>query len=214
MRRSHILAATSSAALLLTAAVTGTTGITSASATPSTDGTATSYVVLADQGTSAHDLAARLAATGAKVTSVNQAIGMVVVSSRDTAFRSDAASVDGVDGIAADRSIGYAPTRRPVVEHENLAAARSGQGLADHGPRHHRPAKSDPLDGQLWGMRMIHADQAHAVTMGSHRVRVGIIDTGVQADHPDIHPNFDYARSRNFVTDNPARTSPAPSAPR
>ncbi len=38
---------------------------------------------------------------------------------------------------------------------------------------------------------------------GSHAVRVGIIDTGIDASHPDIAPNFDPALSRNFVTDMP-----------
>jgi subtilisin family serine protease len=203
MRRSHILAATSSAALLLTAALAGTTATSTASATPSTTReAATSYVVLADRGASVEDLARRLAATGATVTSVNKAIGMVTVSSRDADFRSAASALRGVDGVASDRSIGYAPTRRPqTVERENVAAKARPAAAASH--RHSRPAKADPLDGQLWGMRMINADQAHSVTMGSHRVRVGIIDTGVQADHPDIHPNFDYERSRNFVTDMP-----------
>jgi subtilisin family serine protease len=34
------------------------------------------------------------------------------------------------------------------------------------------------------------------------------MDTGVQADHPDIHPNFDRTLSRNFVTDIPAIDGP------
>ena len=60
-------------------------------------------------------------------------------------------------------------------------------------------ASPDPLDGNLWGMRMVKADQAHTRTLGNKKVKVGIIDTGVQADHPDIHPNFDYQASRNFA---------------
>ena len=32
---------------------------------------------------------------------------------------------------------------------------------------------------------------------------VGIIDTGVDGNHPDIAPNFNRALSRNFVTDRP-----------
>ena len=203
MRRSHILAATSSAALLLTAALAGTTltSTASASSSSSTSTTATTYVVLADRGTSADALARRLAASGATVTSVNEAIGMVVVSSADAGFRREASGLAHVAGVAADRSIGYAPARRPqAIERENVGAATANATSAG---KHARPAKSDPLDDQLWGMRMIHADQAHAVTLGSRQVRVGIIDTGVQADHPDIHPNFDYERSRNFVTDMP-----------
>ena len=57
-------------------------------------------------------------------------------------------------------------------------------------------------------MRMVKADQAHQITTGSKKVRVGVMDTGVQADHPDIHPNFDYKLSRNFVTDIPSFDGP------
>ena len=36
------------------------------------------------------------------------------------------------------------------------------------------------------------------------KVRVGILDTGVDGDHLDLAPNFDAALSRNFTTDIPA----------
>jgi subtilisin family serine protease len=32
-------------------------------------------------------------------------------------------------------------------------------------------------------------------------VKVGIIDTGIDASHPDIAPNLDHRLSRNFTTD-------------
>ena len=53
-------------------------------------------------------------------------------------------------------------------------------------------------------------------------VRVGIIDTGIDASHPDIAPNFDARLSRNFTVDDPVdrrrratptRTSPARTPP-
>ncbi len=211
MRRKHFSVAVTSAAVLLTATVTGTTWSSSASPTRSTEKqAATSYVVLAKTGTSVTALADRLAGSGSRVTSVNRDIGMVVVSSTDTAFRTRAARIRGVDGVAADRSIGRAPTRRPLtVLRENLTAAKAARSAkATKAPRSAkatkpRAAKSDPLDSFLWGMRMINADKAHAITLGSKRVRVGIIDTGIQADHPDIRANFDSERSRNFVTDIP-----------
>ena len=34
-------------------------------------------------------------------------------------------------------------------------------------------------------------------------MRVGVVDTGIQGDHPDIAPNFDAALSRNFTSDDP-----------
>nr|BFE89018.1 hypothetical protein GCM10020093_116190 [Planobispora longispora] len=47
------------------------------------------------------------------------------------------------------------------------------------------------------------AGGSHATAPGDRKVLVGVIDTGVDGKHPDIAPNFDAARSRNFVTDRP-----------
>ena len=43
---------------------------------------------------------------------------------------------------------------------------------------------------------------SYAHDQGSHAVRVGIMDTGVDGKHPDIAPNFDRFLSRNFTVDN------------
>ena len=48
---------------------------------------------------------------------------------------------------------------------------------------------------------------------GGHKVRVGIIDTGIEGSHPDIAPNFDAALSRNFTTDIPLIDRPCASDP-
>jgi subtilisin family serine protease len=44
---------------------------------------------------------------------------------------------------------------------------------------------------------------SYARQQGSHAVRVGVMDTGIDGNHPDIAANFDRGLSRNFVTDNP-----------
>ncbi|HEV7460902.1 MAG TPA: S8 family serine peptidase, partial [Solirubrobacteraceae bacterium] len=46
-------------------------------------------------------------------------------------------------------------------------------------------AAPDPLRPQQWGLDMIEADPAHQVGSGSGAV-VAVIDSGVQADHPDL----------------------------
>jgi subtilisin family serine protease len=58
-------------------------------------------------------------------------------------------------------------------------------------------------------MRMIGATPggAHRTATGSG-VDVGIMDTGIDARHPDLAPNFDGARSRNFTRDIPAIDGP------
>jgi subtilisin family serine protease len=62
-------------------------------------------------------------------------------------------------------------------------------------------AAREPLAARQWDMRMIHATPkgSYAVERGSHAVRVGIMDTGVEAGHPDIAANYDHRLSRDFT---------------
>ncbi|MDN5766215.1 MAG: S8 family serine peptidase [Humibacillus sp.] len=74
------------------------------------------------------------------------------------------------------------PTTRPTVATPLL-------GRADPDP--------DPLETDQWDLSMIKADQAHQVTDGSRRVVVGVLDSGIDADHPDLVANLDVADSVN-----------------
>jgi hypothetical protein len=61
----------------------------------------------------------------------------------------------------------------------------------------------EPLASLQWDMAMMHAtaEGSYAKQPGDKRVLIGIIDTGIDASHPDLVPNFDAALSRNFTTD-------------
>jgi subtilisin family serine protease len=203
-------------AAVLGALALGTTGLTmtaSATAAPtastgstaSTTGAETSYVVLAERGGSAKALASKLEASGAKIVSVNDKVGMVTVTSTDTAFAAKARAMKGVFGAAEEGIVGRAPqdrvkksdTERPRAQAkaEGMRSSAAGKGNGMKG--------ADPLDDKLWGMDMIRAAEAQKITAGDKRVKVGVIDTGVDASHPDIAPNFDHKLSRNFTTDIP-----------
>ena len=54
---------------------------------------------------------------------------------------------------------------------------------------------------------MMNTDAAHRRATGKG-VTVGIIDTGVDASHPDLAPHFDAALSRNFTMDIPSIDGP------
>lgn len=203
-------------AAVLGALALGTTGLTmtaSATAAPtastgstaSTTGAETSYVVLAERGGSAKALASKLEASGAKIVSVNDKVGMVTLTSTDTAFAAKARAMKGVFGAAEEGIVGRAPqdrvktsdTERPRAQAraEGMRSSAAGKGNGKKG--------ADPLDDKLWGMDMIRAAEAQKITAGDKRVKVGVIDTGVDASHPDIAPNFDHKLSRNFTTDIP-----------
>ena len=63
----------------------------------------------------------------------------------------------------------------------------------------------DPFSTVQWDMAMIDADfsGSYRYEQGSHDVIVGVIDTGIEANHPDIAPNFNRELSRNFTVDDP-----------
>jgi subtilisin family serine protease len=89
-----------------------------------------------------------------------------------------------------------APSRDQVErENQRVKALKKSTGTTKKA----RPG--DPLDGLLWGMDMINAVEAHRIESGDQRVSVGVLDTGIQGDHPDLRANFSKKLSRNFTTD-------------
>lgn len=157
------------------------------------------YVVLYEEHAS--DAAARAAIrdAGGRIVGENAAIGVATVRTADASFARDVAASPAIVGAAADRAIGKAPRvrlKRDAVEAQDGAA----------GPRAERKlGAGDPLSPLQWDMQMIHAtpEGSYAEQQGSKAVRVGVMDTGIDASHPDIAPNFDAGLSRNFTVDDP-----------
>ena len=56
---------------------------------------------------------------------------------------------------------------------------------------------TDPREVEQWDMTMNKADQAHKITHGSRNVLVGVLDSGIDADHSDLFANLDVANSVN-----------------
>ena len=208
MRRSRMVALTGAVALA-TVALGGTTATAALHTTPtaSESSTATAgsgtYVVLADRGADVRAIADALRKSGATVTSVNTDIGLISVRSGSAGFLKTARALSGVKAAANDGVVGRAPDAgrvqdRVLKEHRASPNPSSGSGKGAK-----KGAKADPLDSLLWGMDMINAPEAHAVELGNKKVKVGVMDTGVDGTHPDLAPNFDRKLSRNCVTDMP-----------
>src|SRR3954453_2356945 len=70
------------------------------------------------------------------------------------------------------------------------------------------PASSEPLAQCQWDMSLIGANQATHSRASGQGVRVGILDSGVDLNPPDIKPNLDLAGSCSFVRfDDPTITA-------
>ena len=55
---------------------------------------------------------------------------------------------------------------------------------------HQTTTPDDPLFSSEWGLAAIRAPEAWDVTTGSPQVTVAVVDTGIDASHPDLRPNL------------------------
>ncbi|MFJ3230545.1 S8 family peptidase [Streptomyces sp. NPDC086787] len=161
------------------------------------DSPSLSYVVNIHPG---HGASARMRkavtkAGGTVVTSYDR-IGVLVVHSADPDFARKIRKVHGVDSAGATRNAPL-PTQSTtdigapqVLSAEQVARTRAADG-------------QDPLEPLQWDLPAIKADKAHEKTLGSRKVTVAVIDTGVDDTHPDIAPNFDRNASVNCVSGKP-----------
>ena len=172
---------------------------------PAEGGEAREYVVVYGDGVSAAEGKAAVEAAGGTVLSDNAAIGVATVRSADADFVDSAAAQDGLEGAAANEAIGQAPREQDARRQDIEQVRGTPYGKRAKQPRKAKAAKAEPLAGLQWDMQMIGATPAgsYAQQQGSRDVSVGVIDTGIEAAHPDIAPNFDRKLSRNFTIDDP-----------
>ncbi|MCW2860407.1 MAG: peptidase and in kexin sedolisin [Actinoallomurus sp.] len=200
MRRVIVLAACA----VVTAALAVPARAGSASTAKSL-GKATEYVVLYKDGVSPEQAHAAVKAAGGTIVRENRDVGLATVRSAGTAFLTDARRQSAVDGVAANRAVGKAPTLTRTAAATNQAVEKEGRAGGRTGRAAAATPGEEPLAGTQWDMKRIHATAkgSYKKEPGDRRVLVGVIDTGVDGTHPDIAPNFDRALSRNFTTDIP-----------
>ena len=183
-------------------AVIGSTATGAADdAAPQAPVTAGAEYVVAFTGTP-EEAAAAIQAAGGTVEKVTGEVGVALVSSTDGAFLDKVRARGEIRGAARNHAVGTARPGMPhrFAEERPWATGRWGGGPAggNHG------ADAEPLSDLQWSLEMIAAtpDGAHRQATGNG-VDVGIMDTGIDGAHPDLAPNFDPVRSRNFTTDIP-----------
>jgi subtilisin family serine protease len=194
------LALTGALAFLPTSAgATGQDNPAPAAAAASADGPSLSYVVNVRPG---HRDSSRIEkaikrAGGTVVISYDR-IGVIVAHSANPGFAKTLRTVRGVASAGATRtaplpaqSTGDTGTPKLLSEKERKAVAARAK------------AGQDPLEPLQWDLPAIKADKAHEKSLGSRKVTVAVIDTGVDDTHPDLAPNFDREASVNCVSGKP-----------
>ncbi|MFE4752827.1 S8 family serine peptidase [Streptomyces mirabilis] len=169
------------------------------------DATALSYVVNVrpGHGTSSSVKKAIAKAGGTIVTSYDQ-IGVIVVHSSNADF---AKTIRGVRGVQSAGNTRNAPL--PAQSTTDMGAPQVLTAAQEKAASAEASAGQDPLESLQWDLPAIKADKAHEKTLGSSKVTVAVIDTGVDDTHPDIAPNFDRDASVNCVTGKPDTTDGA-----
>ena len=175
--------------------------LASVPASAGSGGKAREYVVLYEEGVSSAEAQAAIESLDGVIVDEITQIGLAKVRTSNDAFEAEVAGEAALAGAAPNRIIGYAePSLREKVDEVEALIEAKGAAAEDVAT-----ADAEPLAGLQWDMEMIHAtaEGSHAVDTGNPDVLVGIIDTGIDASHPDIAPNFDAALSRNFTVDDP-----------
>ncbi|MFF3245750.1 S8 family serine peptidase [Streptomyces sp. NPDC002870] len=160
-----------------------------------TDGPKLSYVVNVKGGHgTAKSVKKAIAKAGGSVVIAYDQIGVIVVHSQNPDFAKTIRTVRGVQSAGVTRTAPLTAAGDTAIDSERpltAAEAKTAAAQAD--------ADQDPLEPLQWDLPAIKADKAHEKTLGSKKVTVAVIDTGVDDTHPDLAPNFDRAASVSCV---------------
>ena len=214
--RKRTALAVATAAAITTALLAGTNGATASAADPVTstpvpistpDGVVMSYVLnarIANPGQT-RLLEAAVASSGGLVVQSWPQIGVVIAHSDRAAFRDDvqAAAGNALESVGASRSVGVSegtPDALDPTWGRGASDYKRDAKKADNGDVGSEPTAAttdDPREVEQWDMKMIKADQAHQITDGNRNVLVGVLDSGIDPDHPDLAANIDVPDSVN-----------------
>jgi subtilisin family serine protease len=184
---------------------------------PAVDGQIMSYVVNAKVANAAKTKQVVQAVQAAGGVAVQEwpEIGVVIVQSDRASFRSDILKYgySSVESVGATRTIPVAEgTPTGVLTPWQKAAQPRSKQLAKadllYGDATFDGVAQDPRETEQWDMVQIKADQAHQVTDGSRNVVVGVLDSGIDPNHPDLKPNIDVSASVNCTNAGRPDTSP------
>jgi subtilisin family serine protease len=146
---------------------------------------ADTYVVLANQGKMNSGLAASLSQAGGTVRAYLPEIDVAIVDSNDPAFTSRASAIGNIRSVNRDIEMQLVEPN----QFESLAIDQSSLPAAD----------DDRFFPMQWGHDAVDAPEAWALGARGAGVRVAVLDSGIDAEHPDIAPNLNVALSTSFV---------------
>jgi subtilisin family serine protease len=151
----------------------------------------TAFVVV-QGGTGTSQAVAATAAAGGTVLQQWPQIGVVVAEASDSGFDDAARAMPGIVAAGPTRAMHAYEAPAGVVPDGTVQGLGPGTSGGDD--------TSEPLNANQWDMHAIKADRAHLATDGSRAVTVGVLDSGIEADHPDLAANVDASQSASCAT--------------
>lgn len=150
-------------------------------------GDAMNYVVNTAEGDAAVEaVALEVEAAGGVVLSEYPEIGVLTAQSSDVEFLATIRGLGQVESAGPTRT---APIATDDDEYRLGGTLRTGR------PLDVQELPYDPLEAEQWDMDVIGAPQARTITAGSPDVVVGVLDSGIDVDHPDLAGQVDPALS-------------------
>ncbi|MCX6094767.1 MAG: S8 family serine peptidase [Candidatus Bipolaricaulota bacterium] len=131
---------------------------------------------------------AKIAAAGGTVRAVLGEIDAVLVTAESADFLTAVKGITGLDVVIPDATMNWLPDLQKVefvVEPEHIGS-------------------DEPFYARYqWDMKAIDAPGAWNAGYTGEGVRVAVLDTGVDVNHPDLVPNINFELSKSYVPEEP-----------
>ena len=130
---------------------------------------------------------------GGEVVASYAEIGVVIAQSDNTVFADTVRLEKAVESVGATRTapVGAADDTYLGDAETNAPQRRSAAVTKDMGVEAAGEVVADPREAEQWDMSLIGADAAHQITDGDRTVLVAVLDSGIEATHPDLAANID-----------------------
>ncbi len=186
-------------AVIITLIAMGMTTLSLSTTGPAAAQGAKRYVIVGAGNSLPMNIEALVASVGGKVVYQLDEIGVAVVESSDPGFEYAAASISGIQGVVEDHAV---PLDFPAQAEATIAESLDTESLGtEAGPiRVSNPASAKFFAAQ-WNLRALGVPAAWDVTKGDPRVKVAVIDTGIDYGHQELAGKVDPILSKSFCDD-------------
>ncbi len=146
------------------------------------------YMVITEPGELTKSVESFLKTSGGEIVRSIPEIGISVVSSKDADFIQNTMKNKDVTSVVPDYEIAWIPS----TEGEQVSSPTEQVTPYSIGDL-------EPFYGYLWGMDAIDAPEAWNAGYTGKGASVFVLDSGIDAEHPDLAPNLNTAISRSFI---------------